>query len=198
MLLTKSMRACTATVCCLSLLSQTCAQAQGIVPTAPVPVASPVPPLPESATSSVDAPPAMTTLDIELTRDRVLTGQLVNDVGGPIAVAPVEVWRNRQLIQTSMTDQRGRFRLAQLNGGTYKINSGDRVQTARLWTAGSAPPNSISSLRIVADEQVVRAQQRCGAVVGAVNPWVIAGIAVAAVVIPVAIHNNRSDRPASN
>ena len=191
----KSMRATIASICCCGILHP--ALTFGQVPTtpatnapAPIAVATPVPP--------ASSAPTLKPVDVELTIDRSMVGQLVNHNGIGIASAPVEIWQKAQLIQTSMTDEEGRYRLASLDGGTYEINFGDRIQPARCWTSGTAPPNSIASLRSIADEEVVRAQQRSGAVCGVVNPWIIAGVAVAAIVIPVALHNHREDRAASN
>lgn len=187
----KSMRAIIASVCCGAVLQPSLLLAQAPLAPAPIAVATPIPPAKPSKLKAE-------TVDIELTPGREIVGQLVNHNGIAIASAPVEIWQKGNLIQTSMTDAQGRYRLANLVGGNYELDFGDRMQPARCWTFGNAPPKSIVSLRTIADEEVVRAQQRCGAVCGVVNPWVIAGVAVAAIVIPVALHNNREDRAASN
>lgn len=188
----KSMRATIASICCCTVLHPTIAVGQTPIAPAPIAVATPIPPT--STTPAIKAK----SVDIQLTADRAIVGQLVNQNGVAIASAPVEIWKKGQLVQTTMTGDDGRYRLANLIGGSYEINFGDRIQPARCWTSGTAPPKSIASLRTIADEQVVRAQQRRGAVCGVVNPWIIAGVAVAAIVIPVALHNNREDRAASN
>ncbi len=188
---TKSMRALTASICCFGILQPTLALGSEPVSAAPVAVATPLPPVTASVKRS-------TTIDVELNVDHNLAGQLVNQSGVPIASAPVAIWQRGRLIQTTMTNAKGEYRLAHLSSGNYQIDFGHRALLVRCWTSGDAPPNSIASLRTTADEEVVRAQQRSGAVCGVVNPWVIAGGTVAAIAIPVALHNNREDRPASD
>ena len=143
----KSMRAVIASVCCCTIFHPTLVFAQAPLAQAPIAVATPIPPTKPARLKAK-------TVDIELTEGREIVGQLVNHNGIAIASAPVEIWQKGTLIQTSMTDTQGRYRLANLVGGNYEIDFGDQMQPARCWTFGNAPPKSIASLRTIADEAV--------------------------------------------
>ena len=134
--------------------------------------------------------------DVELAKEQALVGVVVNAKGVPVSQLPVQIWHQSKLLKTIESNQKGVFRFTGLRGGTYQIAAGDEVKVLRCWAAGSAPPQARDRMRLTVSENTVRGQGK-PAVYGVVNPWLIAGIAVAAVVIPIALHNSRSDRKAS-
>lgn len=134
--------------------------------------------------------------DVQLDKEQTLVGVVVNRTGVPVPRLPVQLWQQSKLLQTIESNQQGVFHFRSLRGGPYQIAVGDNVQVLRCWAAGSAPPQARDTLRLTVSEDTVRGQGK-QPVCGVANPWLIAGIAVAAVVIPIALHNSRSDRKAS-
>ncbi len=153
---------------------------------------------PSAAIAETTAQPAQNAKvrDVELDKEQALVGAVVNATGVPIPELSVQLWNQNELLHSIETDQKGVFRFASLRGGTYQIAAGNKVQVLRCWAAGSAPPQAHDTFRLTLSEETVRGQGR-RPVCGVASPWLIAGIAVAAVVIPIALHNNRSDRNAS-
>jgi hypothetical protein len=134
--------------------------------------------------------------DVQLDKERALVGVVVNATGDAVPQLTVQLWQRNKLLQTIESNHEGGFHFEGLRGGTYQIAVGDKVQVLRCWAAGSAPPQARDTLRLKVTEEIMRGQGK-PPVCGVVNPWLIAGIAVAAVVIPIALHNSRSDRNAS-
>lgn len=148
--------------------------------------------------SSVVSPPRLgRVVDIQLDKRQALVGDIVTANGSPVAKIPVQLWYRNQLRETVESDERGVFRFQDLRGGTYQFAVGNEVHVLRCWAAGSAPPHASETFRLTVSEEIVRGQG-LPATCGVVNPWLIAGVAAAAIIIPIALHNNRSDRTASD
>lgn len=145
------------------------------------------------AKSTAQPTPNSRVSDVQLDNDKTLVGVVVNATGVPVPQLPVQLWHQSKLLETIESNPKGVFRFTGLHGGNYQIAVGNNVQVLRCWAAGSAPPQACDTLRLMMSEDTVRGQGK-SPVCGVANPWLIAGIAVAAVVIPIALHNNRSDR----
>jgi len=134
--------------------------------------------------------------DVALDETSSLNGRCVDSRGHGEADLPVRVLRNNVLVAEATTDAGGEFQIADLRGAVYQLQVGDQTALYRCWAPGTAPPHA-STAAAVSSEPIVRGQSHPLAR-GLSNPWVITGIALAAVAIPVAIHNHRDDRtPAS-
>ena len=137
-----------------------------------------------------------TALDVALGDDGALTGFVVDDSGQPRAAFPIQLQRLDAGVIDAVSNERGQFRCQLQDGGMYLLAAGDQCRVLRCWAPGTAPPNARSQVVVQAND-VVRGQIS-PASSGLGNPWVITGLAVAAIVIPVALHNNRADRDAGS
>jgi hypothetical protein len=131
-------------------------------------------------------------VDVALGDDGSLVGVVVDAAGMPQANVPILIQQFETMVASATSNERGEFLCHLKSGGIYLFSTGDQVVMLRCWAPGTAPPNAQARLMVTASD-VVRGQispANCG--LG--NPWVITGIAVAAIAIPVALHNNRADR----
>lgn len=107
----------------------------------------------------------------------------------------VLTYHGKELARTETNDE-GRFGFRGLRGGVYGLSLDGVSSVYRVWTAAAAPPHSISEVALVTGEMVQRGQ-RPFAELFVSDPIVMGVILAAAIAIPVAVHNSRSDRPAS-
>jgi hypothetical protein len=96
-----------------------------------------------------------------------------------------------------VTDDQGRFCIAGLRGGIYQIAAGDRVIAYRVWTPAAAPPGAHRSVELVVDGSVARGQTPLPDFVRS-DAFLITAVIVAAIAIPIAIHNFRNDHPSGS
>jgi len=135
-------------------------------------------------------------LDVELLPGGVLRGQVIDVEGTARQRMLVTLHHSGRRIAAAVTDRTGSFALAGLGGGRYEITAGQAFGSYRIWAPSTAPPAARRGVLLVVGEGGLRGQTGPIAFwLG--NPWLVAGIAAAAVSIPVAIHNNRVDRTAS-
>lgn len=150
------------------------------------------------AADAGDAPPRDSSigLDVILHEDGLLQGQVVDVAEKPLAGTPVSLRFQGREVAAVVTDESGGFRFRGVQGGVHQIVAGNYRQICRTWDPNAAPPSARARLRIVLGDGPIRGQSGpIGYWLG--NPWVIAGLVAVAVAIPVAIHNHRSNRPAS-
>ena len=131
-------------------------------------------------------------VDVALGEDGSLTGIVVDGSGLPKASLPIHIQQFQTNVASPTSDDGGEFRCQLKSGGIYLLAAGDQVVILRCWAPGTAPPHARTRL-VVQTSDVVRGQIHPAAC-GLANPWVITGVAIAAIVIPVALHNNRADR----
>lgn len=86
--------------------------------------------------------------NVELTSEGTLQGQLVTDSGVSVAQAPVKLTIKGQ-VWSAVTDSSGRFEISDVRGGRGLLQVGEDYFPCQLWTAGTAPPNSIRSVGLV-------------------------------------------------
>ena len=140
--------------------------------------------------NKADAPAVV---DVALDDGGTLQGQVVDAQGKLVAETTVSIQQlDREIVRT-VTDRSGRFRVAGLRGGTYRIVAGEAVGVYRLWAANTAPPAALPRALVVpGDQQLVRGQ--LGRVVQFLrNPWVVAAIVTVAIAVPVAMHKADGD-----
>ena len=90
--------------------------------------------------------------DAVIQGDGFLYGQVVDERGTPNAGTTVTLTRlsvPQAEIATVSTDGEGRFRVADVRGGVYNLQTGTSPNVYRLWTDGSQPPSAASSVRLV-------------------------------------------------
>lgn len=96
----------------------------------------------------------ITWVNVELSQTGELLGQVMDQHGGGLAHAPVLMQCDRQLTKTA-TNAQGQFRLKLAKGGVCQLQVEDRTYLCRVWSHGTAPPKSITSIALVMSEQAV-------------------------------------------
>lgn len=123
-------------------------------------------------------------VDVALGPNGSLTGQLVDDAGNGVPGAPVEAIAagERQAAAQTLTDNSGRFRLAGLRGGVYRVSTTQGGQLARLWANNTAPPAAGHEILMVAGRSAVRGQGSFGNM-GTLTNLGLIGVSVTAVTL---------------
>ena len=128
------------------------------------------------------------TRDVTLGRTSEIRGQLVDKNGKPVADSiVVAVHADKSSIQT-VSDANGRFRFPGAKPGVYQIASERSYQLCRCWADNTAPPAASKQLLMVEGDQTFRGQRPFGELLS--GPVLIALIIAAAIIIPIAVHNN--------
>lgn len=133
--------------------------------------------------------------DIALQPGNQLFGRLASINGAQTGQVIVELKQGQRVVATTKTDAAGEFRFDRVRGGVYEVVSPLGQRVVRCWQPGTAPPSAVAQVDV--DDALVLRGQAHPLAVGLANPWVITGIVVAAIAIPVALHENRNDRNAS-
>lgn len=134
--------------------------------------------------------------DVALDGTGTLKGRYLNDQSTRLGGQTIRLLRNQELLAETTTDDRGNFSFANLRGSVYNLQLGEHSTVCRCWTSATAPPHALHEA-VVSTQDVVRGQSHPLAR-GLSNPWIITGIALVAVAIPVALHNHRNDRTAAS
>jgi hypothetical protein len=134
-------------------------------------------------------------VDIQLGPNGVLRGVYVDQTGRGQAGVPIEIRHHMQPVTRCVTQAGGEFHVGGLRGGLYQVLAPNAVTTARLWAAGTAPPQALEQVTVVAETDVVRGQRPFAEII--TNPLVIASVIAAAIAIPIAVHNSGKDRTGS-
>ena len=133
--------------------------------------------------------------DVALQSGGVVEGVVTDGNGVRRGGSTVTILSRGEIQSQVQTDRNGRFRVENLRGGVYQFQTAGSMQAFRLWAEGTAPPSAASEMLIVENGQVVRG------VWGAhgnqfmnvlSNPWVLAGIVVTAIAVPLALDDNDS------
>ena len=134
--------------------------------------------------------------DVVLGPGGTLRGTVFDAQAHYVARQLVVLTYNGQELARVESNEKGRFGFRGLHGGVYGLSLEGVSRAYRVWTAAAAPPHSISEVALVTSEIVQRGQRPfCELFVS--DPIVMGVILAAAIAIPVAVHNSRSDRPAS-
>jgi hypothetical protein len=103
-------------------------------------------------------------------------------------------WQGRCWTATAervATSEDGRFLFAGLSGGTYVVALRSQSTACRCWAPHTAPPAAGQQLLLIDQGDLARGQRPFGEMI--TNPFVIGGLIVAALAIPIAIHNSDKD-----
>lgn len=130
-----------------------------------------------------------TVVDVTLGPNNVLRGNLVDTAGQPAVGVNVFIARGGRVLAAGRSNDQGAFAVANLAGGKYQVAAGDRTIDVRCWTGKAAPPNAVASTLIQVND-IQRGQIHPGTCMLA-NPWIVAGVVAAAVLIPVTIKGLR-------
>jgi hypothetical protein len=132
--------------------------------------------------------------DVALREGGYLTGQVLDAAGAPVAATPVAVVDQGRAVATALTGEDGRFTIVGVKAGVYQVATSKGVTVCRLWAPDTAPPAATADALVVNGDTVVRGGSTCGPGGGAIgflsNPWVLAGIVAAAIVVPLALDDD--------
>ena len=136
-------------------------------------------------------------LDVSLGQSGSFNGRTVDHTGAPVKGAKVVLKQGKAEVGQSVTDSEGRFAVQNLKSGVYQVSCGATEGTYRLWAQQSAPPAAKSQGLLVLGENGARGQYGCCCDDGS-GIWlctagvVLAGVAVAALVIAITANNKSS------
>ena len=131
-------------------------------------------------------------LDVELSAEGVLAGELRDRQGRVQPLQDVWLWQKTRRVGRTRSDQRGRFQFRGVRGGVYRVVTGDVAVWCRCWPKATSPPAARAGLLLVTSDISTRGQQPLKEVFVA-NPFVMGGIIAAAIAIPIAVHNSGDD-----
>ncbi len=141
-----------------------------------------------SFVSAADVQPTagrhMAVVDVSLTQDNLLRGQLVNREGIPKTKSKLTLASAGKVVARGLTDEKGLFALKVEKGGIYSLSDGETSALVRAWTSQAAPPSANSGILMVSDRDVTRAALGGGGL-GTVVGWaavigVVTGVIIAA------------------
>ena len=137
--------------------------------------------------AAMDAPSGIAQVpivDVTLTQDNLLRGQLVDRQGTPQAGKEMTLAVAGRIAAKTVTDNEGHFALRVAKGGVYVLSDGERSVLIRAWTGSSAPPSAKAGVLMISDENLAR-----GALGGGgISLGTIIGVtAIAGVVTAVAV-----------
>jgi len=112
--------------------------------------------LPPSAIAAVPANRSPTVIDVALSNDGLLLGQVVDPQGLVKVKSPVSLYSGGRQLGVTRTDGNGYFVFSGLRGGVYQVMAADGLGTYRLWAPGTAPPSAKPAALLVAGTQVTR------------------------------------------
>lgn len=162
----------------------------------PLPVLAEGPEPETGSTKSGVAPERHAVRDVVLGPGGTFRGTVFNVQAHRVAQRIVVLTYNGQELARTESNDQGQFGFRGLRGGVYGLSLGEVSRAYRVWTATAAPPHSISEVALVTGEIVQRGQRPFYELFVS-DPVVMGVILAAAIAIPVAVHNSRSDRPAS-
>lgn len=106
-------------------------------------------------------PPAKSStavLDVELGAGGTVSGDVFNAQRDPVKDAVVSVRQGRNEVASVRSDDSGHFTVKGLKPGVYHVVAGTGQGIYRVWNKTTAPPKSLSQIKIVSDRTVIRAQ----------------------------------------
>ncbi|GIW93684.1 MAG: hypothetical protein KatS3mg110_1725 [Pirellulaceae bacterium] len=134
-------------------------------------------------------------VDIHLGPQGELRGVYVDETGRGQAGVPIEIRHQLRPVARCVTGVDGEFCVTGLRGGLYQVVGPNAATAARLWAAGTAPPQAAERLTVAAQTDLVRGQRPFAEII--TNPLVIGAVIAAAIAIPIAVHNSGKDRTGS-
>ena len=131
-------------------------------------------------------------LDISLGAGGRLEGIITDGTGKPLSQPVLLAQPDGKLAAKGASTRDGRFSFDGLRGGVYQLVTQDAAVVCRLWSANAAPPAASKGVLLVSDPTVTRGQRPIGELLFSPSA-IIGAIIVAAIVIPIAVHNSQDD-----
>lgn len=123
-------------------------------------------------------------VDLSLSGDSLLQGQLVDASGNAVDNAQISVWQRDQRLGAIMTGREGRFQIQGLQAGLYRLDCPGNSLMCRVWPTDIAPPTAKETVVLVTGDSVVRGQYGCFDPVTTTSLLLgIAGVTLAAITL---------------
>ena len=132
-------------------------------------------------------------VDLELSKDGLARGQVVDTQGVGVPKTPVVVRFQNKVIARTVTDRSGRFSVQNLRGGVHTISAAEGTGLYRFWSEKTAPPKSRNEALVVAESQVVRAQDGLGGI--DIITGATLGLSIAALIVAIDTNQKVDDLP---
>ena len=101
-------------------------------------------------------------IDVAMAKDGSLSGRVLDADQHGAANTTVSLRQGKIEVAQAVTDQDGRFEIANIKGGVYVVSASSGYGLFRLWTAKSAPPKAHDQVLLMSQAIVVRAQNSDG------------------------------------
>lgn len=134
--------------------------------------------------------------DIRLDLQGTMHGRLIDTEGRPIIEETLELIREGETITRAVSDSDGRFQFASVSTGVHQIHWKSSMVVCRVWTDNVAPPIAKDKLVVLDMPPLVRGQRPAREIFH--NPLFIGLFVAAAIAIPIAVNQSRSDKPPSS
>jgi hypothetical protein len=120
-----------------------------------------LPPVRQVSAADHTAPPPTASqspqlVDIALTSNNLLQGQLVDRQGVPKANTTVQLSGGSKIVGEGISDEQGVFRIPVERGGVYALSDGETSALVRVWTQQAAPPSAQPAVLMVSDPELTR------------------------------------------
>jgi len=122
-------------------------------------------------------------VDVALTQENLLRGQVVNREGAPKAGSKVTLASSGRIVAQAVTDDQGVFALKVAKGGVFVLSDDEGSVMVRAWTNAAAPPSTKSGILMVSDREVARGALGSGGLGSLIGLAAIAGVVTAVVVV---------------
>jgi hypothetical protein len=110
----------------------------------------------DRAASPPTVSPQAQLVDIALTSNNLLQGQLVDRQGLAKANTKVQLSAGSEMVAEGISDQHGAFRIPVKRGGVYTLSDGETSALVRVWTQQAAPPSAQPAVLMVSDPELTR------------------------------------------
>ena len=132
--------------------------------------------------------------DIALGAGGELRGRVLDIQGRATDAYQVIVIQDGRQVGTVAVDKQGSFATRGLRGGMFQVAVAGNLYACRGWVQGTAPPAAVAQLLVVPAGVVERGQRPISDLFFA-DPVMIGLVIAAAIAIPIAVSNSRSERP---
>ena len=121
------------------------------------------------------------TVDLTLSAQQTIQGQLVDSNGVPQAQNPIVLISEGQIVNKTVTAANGQFSIPVAKAGVYQISDGKAETTVRVWTASAAPPAARPGLLLVTGTSTERGALDNSTIGALIGVGVFAGVTAAVV-----------------
>lgn len=134
--------------------------------------------------------------DLRLDFQGTMHGRLIDVEGRPVIEETLELIREGETITRAVSDANGRFQFPAVSTGVYQIHWQSSMVVCRVWDEAVAPPIAKNKVVLVDVPPLVRGQRPAREIFR--NPLFVGLFVAAAIAIPIAVHQSRTEQPPSS